>query len=305
MEYALNAKNFYMANRQKHKPQKKYNYAKILFCIITIILLTTNTFALETTQDRPLIYSTIPLEQKEPTIAKHQPLVSYLQQTIETPIEIKYYETHKALLKAIINGKIDIAVLGPLPYLLLSNTYKNIEPIAVINETDGKSHYNCTVFTVFDGPDNLSDIKTPIALPQLESTCGYLSINYLLYKNGINLEKIGYSFLGSHDDVVDAVLLDKFKTGCVKTSIFNKYKSLPIKAIATTDELPGFIMIANKKTMSLEQIKQLKDATQNIPIDIQVTFIYAKNGISPISEDNMAIIDKMLTLSNKKITLEF
>lgn len=277
---------------------------KYIFCIITIILFTTNTFALEKTQDRPLIYSTIPIEQKEPTIAKHQPLVNYLQQTLEAPIELKYYETHKALLKAIINGKIDIAVLGPLPYLLLSNSYNNIEPIAIINEIDGKSHYNCTIFAVFDGPDNLTDIKTPIALTQLESTCGYLSINYLLHNKGINLEKIGYSFLGSHDDVVDAVLLDKFKTGCVKTSVFHKYKSLPIKAIATTDELPGFIMIANKKTMSQEQIQQLKDATQNIPKDIQTTFSYAKNGMSPISKDNMTIISKMLSLSSKKIKLE-
>jgi phosphonate transport system substrate-binding protein len=110
--------------------------------------------------------SVIPFLPKETLIESSLPLIDYLNKKTGFQIEFVYIPDYTELLEKFKEGKIDVAGLGPLPYIELLKTYKEVEPIAVVKEKDGSSRYSCVLITSAKGLKRVKDLKGPLALPQ-------------------------------------------------------------------------------------------------------------------------------------------
>lgn len=233
---------------------------------------------------RDLIFVPMPIENQAAVIANHTSMIHYLSEKLGVTIRIRYEKNHYRILQLFKEGKVDLAQLGPLPYVTLKKEYARTKPLAMINEADGKPCYTCALVTSFDGPPSVEKINSPVALTQFFSTCGYFSASLLLKGYDLDLEKLGYDYLGTHENVALAVVRGELKTGSLKTAVARRYENLALKILVESPPLPGFVLVGNTITLTPEQLEQISDLLIQATPEIRASWKTGKHGFSPVSD---------------------
>ena len=237
-----------------------------LTTIGTFLLLTTcltSVFASEKIRFAPL-----PMENLDAMTRAYLPFMDFLETELKTPFEMVYKKSYQDLISGFSKGEIDLAYLGPLPYVVLKTQYPQAEPLATFLDSDGQSTYTCSLIEFAGNPVNLNNEQLPQAtLTQPLSTSGYLAVESLLNKTDKSLEQteFNYQFIGSHTQVAEQVVLGTFQLGGVKTEIGRRHQHLGIRILKETDPMPGFLMVANSQTLSTQQIADIKALILSIP----------------------------------------
>ncbi|NWF66833.1 MAG: PhnD/SsuA/transferrin family substrate-binding protein, partial [Campylobacterales bacterium] len=199
---------------------------------------------------KELIYVPLPINHEESVIEDNKIFIDYVSKVINKPIKIKYIKKYDDIIKEFKENKIDLIQIGPLPYVTLKSEFSQIEPILFFKEKGGIDKYTCAIVSTFDGPTKVEEINSKIALTQPLSTCGYFLASYLLKNKNIDIDAIGYDYLGSHDDVIEHIILDRYKSGSVKTSVAEKYSNMSIKIVAESELLPSFVLAVNPSAIT-------------------------------------------------------
>lgn len=208
-----------------------------------------------------LVFAPLPMENKEAIYKTFAPLTNYLSQTLHVTIHYDFSDSYDALLAKIAAGKVDMAYLGPLPYVTLRKNYPFVTPLVHFKEASGDASYTCSIIGLKDDLKELTTMRqTPIALTDPLSTCGYLSTEGLLKSMHNSLENNLYRYVQKHDEVALEIIRGKYQYGGIKTAIAKRYQHLGIMILASTEPLPGFAMIANTKRLSPETLTQLQRA---------------------------------------------
>jgi phosphonate transport system substrate-binding protein len=204
-------------------------------------------------------FAPLPMENKETVLSRFRPLTEFLARRLHVAVDYVYAEDYAELLENFRQSKVDIAYLGPLPYVELRDSYAEAEPLVFFKESSQAVTYTCALVTF---PGNDFDIRhgryQKIALTQPLSTCGYLSTNGLLRKNNNSLEDNHYRYVGKHDEVALSVIRGEFAAGGLKTAVARKYAHLGLFVLMETPPLPAFALIVNTRTMSPDLIAGIK-----------------------------------------------
>ncbi len=277
----------------------------IWFCCLSTLLFFGITVA-ETsdnavTAQPALHFAPLPMENREAVFKQFEPIRIYLEKITGREVVFKYFDNYSFLLNNFIRGGIDLAYLGPLPYVELRSQYSDAEPLVTFREVSGKSGYTCSLITLPENQLQLSAIKGKrVALTQPLSTCGYLSVNGLLEKHGSSLEKNRYCYLGRHDAVALAIVRSEFDIGGVKTEIAHKYEHLGLELVEETDTFPGFALVSNRATVdpaTAETIRESFDELQPHGKDREMLSGWADklaNGAVPATDKQYDIIRHLL-----------
>lgn len=246
---------------------------------------------------RELVYTPLPIEQPETVIDANRPLVAYLSKQLKTPITIRYEKNYDDILRLFQEGKIDIVHLGPLPYVILKKSYTKAEPVVAINEPDGKASYTCVMVTAFDGPTSVRQVHRSIAFSQPISTCSRLTAGYLLDKYGIQLENVHHEYVGNQDQVALAVVKGNYEVGTMKAAVAKKYTNLTLRIIEETPAFPGFLLVANKATMTPEQIAKIRSILLSTKPKDSAGLVLGRYGFSPVVDSSYDLIRQNLRFS--------
>jgi phosphonate transport system substrate-binding protein len=227
-----------------------------VIALLVVVLFGARTGAAETLRFAPL-----PMETPHIVATQWQPLLAYLEKTLGVTLEISYSASNEEIIDKFQTGKIDLAYLGPLPYVTLNKTFPAAEPVVIFNEKDGQSTYTCALAVPAESTLSLKGVKgKKIALTQPLSTCGYFGTQGLLRQSGSTLEVNRYRYLGQHDEVALAVVRGEFDVGGLKTAIARKYAHLGLVVRAESPPLPGLALIANRNRVSAERLAQIRQA---------------------------------------------
>lgn len=216
------------------------NFFKSLF----FLLFTINVFARD-----HIVFSPLPMQDEKTTFNTFYPMLKYLEKKLHKKVVFKYIQNYKKLLNDFQYGKIDLAYLGPLPYVELKKQYKYAEALVLFKNENGETTYTCSLVTTVGAKESKK-----VALTQPLSTCGYLSVNTLLHNT---LENYKYRYICRHDLVALAVLKGKFDLGGLRTSIAQKYYHLGLEEIGRTKKLPMFSLIGNTKNLSKNELNDI------------------------------------------------
>lgn len=228
-----------------------------LFCVLQVISATVPT----TAQAETIRFAPLPMENRETVVKQYRPMVLYLEKALNVTIEFIFADNYADIITNFTQGQIDLAYLGPLPYVELRAKENKAEPLVHFNEASGKPMYTCAIVTLADSPLKLTELKNKtIALTQPLSTCGYLSVNGLLHEQGSRLEDNRYTYLDKHDAVALAVVRGEYDAGGVKTAIGKKYGHMGLKIVAETAPMPSFSLVGNRATMSATTMQAMREA---------------------------------------------
>jgi len=204
----------------------------------------------------PLRFASLVLEDREAVIREFSPLLKWMEKGLNRPVRIVLHENYDDILDAFARRQVDLAYLGPLPYVRLRDRYPVAEPLITFNEADGSATYRCVLAAFRGDAIRLSGLRNRvIGLTQPLSTCGPLSVDALLRKQaGFGLEQTRQQVLGSHQNVAQAIVGGDVAAGGLKESIAKKYAGLGLEVLASTDPLPGFALIVNRATLNEAQV---------------------------------------------------
>ena len=195
-------------------------------------------------------FAPLPMENRETVIKQFRPLTTFLEQRLGVTVDYVYLDSYADILAKFRQSKVDIAYLGPLPYVELRASYAQAQPMVHFKEKSGNTTYTCALVTVPDAGFHIQDaIKKKIALTQPLSTCGYLSASGLMRAQGSSLEDNYYRYVGKHDAVALSVIRGEFEAGGLKSAIARKYAHLGLQILAETPPLPSFALVANTNTL--------------------------------------------------------
>jgi phosphonate transport system substrate-binding protein len=248
---------------------------------LALLLLTGLPAAAET-----LVFAPLPMETPYTVAAQWKPLLDYLEEQLGTSLQIDYSGNNDEVVEKFTAGHLDLAYLGPLPYVKLRKSFPAAEPVVVFREKDGASTYTCALIAAADSRLDLKSLKQKrIALTQPLSTCGYFSVQGLLQQQGRSLEENRYRYLGPHDAVALAVVRGAFDAGGVKTAIARKYAHLGLTVIAESPAMPGLALIANRNRLSAQRIEQIRQLLLHAPVAVRQQWgDNIRHGVAPAAD---------------------
>ncbi|MBI5656934.1 MAG: PhnD/SsuA/transferrin family substrate-binding protein [Geobacter sp.] len=237
-----------------------------------------------------ITYTPSPIEHIETAVTSHAPLADHLAKILGRPVKIRYEQKHADIIRLFREGQIDLAQMGPLPYVKLREQFHRAIPLAIFKEADGRTSYNCALVTAFDGPKRVGELRGSIALVQPLSTCGQLGIDYILGRHGKGIGQFSHEYLGNQDNVALAVIRGEYAAGGVKSSIAAKYASLSLRIMEETPPFPGLVLVGNGATLSREQLEAIRKALLALPPESSKRFIAGKFGFAPVVDRDYQVI---------------
>jgi len=232
--------------------------APLLFCSV-LLCLHINLAQAQATA--PIVFAPLPMETPETVVSQWKPALDYLGKTMGAPLHVEYADSYATILEKFKRGKLDLAYLGPLPYVTLKERFPAAVPVVHFKEKSGLPSYTCAIVALAERKLTVKKLRgQKVALTQPLSTCGFFLTDSLLHRAGSDLSHNRFRYLDKHDAVALAVARGDFDAGGLKTSIGQKYAHLGLEVIAESPPLPAFALIANGERLSPERIAALRKA---------------------------------------------
>ncbi len=180
---------------------------------------------------------------------RFQPLATYLSEQFKIPVELSILSRYGNIIERFQDSNIDAAFLGSFTGALAISQL-GVEPIARPINSDDTSTYCGYIFVRKDsGIKTVADMRgKSFALVEKATTAGYVFPLAFLRRhqvNDIDTYLRSYSFTGSHDAAISAVLAGKADIGAAKNTVFDIIKKTnprveqEIDIIATSPRVPS------------------------------------------------------------------
>lgn len=212
----------------------------------------------------PLRLSAIPLTGADAMVRDFEPLAQFLGRLAGRPVEFVYMDRHEKVLDALRAGRIDLAVMGAMPYVELVGfgpgqlSPGTIRALARFKESDGRGTYRCVLVAFPDDRVVLSQAQgLTVGMSNPLSTCGPLSARNLLAAAGVDWTQIRPLYLGHLNDVAMAVVAGRVQLGAVPDSVARQHASLGLQVLASTGDLPGFVLVAHAPRVGVDTLARL------------------------------------------------
>ncbi|MDS4011570.1 MAG: phosphate/phosphite/phosphonate ABC transporter substrate-binding protein [Defluviicoccus sp.] len=188
--------------------------------------------------------------ESAPTVMRiNEPLRAYLQTRLGLPVEIVVGANYAATGEALRFGRLDIAYLGPVTYILQSRRAK-LEPFARPTHADVGPTFQAVVIVPADSSaQTLADLKgTEVAFGDPASTSGTWVPRYMLLEAGlVSGRDYTLRVLGAHDAVAMAVANRKADAGGLSMPIYNrlireqKLDPATVRVLADSPPIPEYM----------------------------------------------------------------
>ncbi len=225
------------------------NFEKSTASLLLAAALLTGTVARAQTRPQKLLVGLLPGESAPTVLRLNEPLRRSLEQRLGIPVELVVGASYAATGEALRFGRLDVAYLGPVTYILRSRRSK-LEPFACPTHEKVGPTFQAVVIVPADSPaKSLSDLKgKDIAFGDPASTSGTWVPRYMLAEAGLVSER-DYSLrvLGAHDAVALAVANHKAAAGGLSKPIYErliregKIDAKAVRTLAESSPIPEYM----------------------------------------------------------------
>lgn len=196
-----------------------------------------------------LVVGLLPGESAPTVIRLNEPLRAYLEKRLGIPVEIVVGANYAATGAALRFGRLDMAYLGPVTYVLQSRKVK-LEPVARPSHPGVGPSFKAVIIVPADSPvKNLADLHgKEIAFGDPASTSGAWAPQYVLWDAGLapGRDYAPHS-LGAHDAVALAVQNGRVAAGGLSQPIYQrligegKLDAGKVRVLAESPAIPEYM----------------------------------------------------------------
>jgi len=201
--------------------------------------------------DRPekLVIGLLPGESAPTVMRLNEPLRAYLEHKLGLPVELVVGANYAATGEALRFGRLDIAYLGPVTYILQGRRAP-LEPFARPSHEIVGPTFQAVVIVPTDSPaQSLADLKgKEVAFGDPASTSGTWVPRYMLAEAGLVSDRdYALRVLGAHDAVALAVANHKADAGGLSMPIYKrllkegKIDSKAVRVLAESPAIPEYM----------------------------------------------------------------
>jgi phosphonate transport system substrate-binding protein len=220
------------------------------------------------------------------------PLTRYLGEETGREVVLRIAKDYAEHLQQTGRDSLDIAFLGPAPYVELVAAYGK-RPLLTRLEIQGKPFFRGYVIVRQDSPlTGLGDLRgRRFAFGDPGSTMSHLVPRYMLQRAGVALDELfEYRFLGSHANVALGVLTGDFDAGAVKQEVYDQYAPRGLKPLAESPPISEHLFVASRK-LPLDTLSALCGALLRLPGDPRGKAILTAikpgvTGLAPVSDSD-------------------
>lgn len=215
-------------------------------------------------QKKPTIYfSAITLYHPIVMYQKYQPLMQYLTDNTPYTFELKLSQNYEDIINFLKKNEVQVALLGGVTYIEAKKEFKIIPILKPLNH-EGETFYRSIFIARSNNTSvlNLQDLAgKSVAFASKRSTSGFLVPVYEMYsKAGITLDRLSsYYNFRYHDSVAREVLKGHYDAGAVIDSVANRFMDKGLKAVYTSDPIPGLPIVV-REDAEKELITAIKKA---------------------------------------------
>ncbi len=226
--------------------------SKMLSSLALIIAILIAPLALPVSaQNRPekLVVGLLPGESAATVLRLNEPLRFNLERRLGMEVELVVGKTYAETGEALRFGRIDIAYLGPVTYILRSRAAK-LEPFARTSHAVVGPTFKAVIIVPADSPaQSLKDLKgAEVAFGDPASTSGTWVPRYQLLQAGL-VSGRDYTLrsLGAHDAVALAVANHKVSAGGLSMPVYNrllkegKIDPKSVRVLAASPAIPEYM----------------------------------------------------------------
>jgi len=197
-------------------------------CFLGVALLATLSFMIGCKPGNPstlspltLRLSMIPNTDPGKIVRENQPLTSYLEKETGAKVELSVPTNYAAVVEAIANDQVDIALLGGFTYVQAQQR-AGVKPL-VQRERDQNFH-SLFITQPDSGINSLTDLKGhTFAFGDVNSTSGHLMPEYYMREEKVDPEVIGKAvYTGGHDATALAVAHKRVDAGAMDEAVFQR-----------------------------------------------------------------------------------
>ena len=248
--YGITLDSIQMVNLQESKNNDLLNYCHKLSNSGDRI----QEFVAKLKKDNEIIFGINPFTYPENIKNMYIPILERVCKSIGYKANVVILKDYTALEKSIENNTIDIGWFSPFAYVDAHEKI-NVIPIAT-PKVNGTNYYNGYIVTKNNsGIKTVSDLKDKsFGYVDKKSASGYLYARNILKTNNMNPDTTfsKVSFLGSHDNVIKAVLSGEIDAGATYNEAMdnanrNGLDTKKLTVIAKTEDIPKDVIAANPR----------------------------------------------------------
>jgi phosphonate transport system substrate-binding protein len=206
-------------------------------------------YAAEPAGQKPLILAVHPYLPKDEIISRFKPLADYIARATGRPVQVRVGRDYEEHIDAIGTDSVDIAYMGPVPYVKLVAKYGK-KPLLVRQEIDDQPLLKGEIIVRQDSPlQSLSELKGKrFIFTDPDSTMGSVIPQKVLIQAGVPLTSLaGYKFVEGHDNVALAVLAGDYDAGAVKEETFQKYAPKGLRVLAHSPPVYDHLLVTSTR----------------------------------------------------------
>lgn len=253
----------------------------------------------------PLTLAVHPYLSEEELKVMFTPLAKYLEKQTGLAFSVKIGSTYDEHIDFIGRDRVDIAYIGPAPYVTMTERYGNKKMLARL-EVNGQPYFQGNIIVRSNSElRQLTDLRgMRIAFGDPNSTMGFLVPHHMLHKSGVfdeDTEK--HQFLNNHNNVALAVLAGEYDAGAVKPAVYEKFKKEGLRTIATTPAISEHLFVASNKldAAHVEAIREALLTARNSSQGMDALHSIKKNitALVPVQDSDYANLRQIMTESGK------
>lgn len=237
-------------------PKKLLTLCSLLFVTFMALSLASRSQA-----EPPLTLGVHPYISASEIYKRFSPLADHLGKRLGREVTIRVSSTYEAHVVAVSAGEIDLALMGPAPYVMLTDK-SGPAPLLAAFESNGSRTFKGVIAVRRESAiKELPQLKgKKVAFGPPPSTMSNIVPRAMLLAAGIGLDQLGQAeFMTNHENIALSVLTGSFDAGAVKEDIFRQYEAQGLRALAISEPVPDHLFVA-RRDLAAETIQALRDS---------------------------------------------
>ena len=199
--------------------------------------------------ERALVFGVHPYLPASELAQRFTPLIAYLEGVLARPISLRIGRSYDDHLDAVEQGMVDLAFIGPISYLKLTER-QGSWPIAARLSFSGKTRFRGAIIVRRDSDvQRLEELAgRRFAFGDPNSTLSTVVPMALLRQAGVGLNDLGgYRHLSNHENVALGVLMGYYDAGGVKGEVFDAFLDQGLRAIVFTPWISSHLLVLSPR----------------------------------------------------------